>query len=142
MEYLFLFSLVCMNMLSIDCLRCWKCIGEWCSENPYDDYRVDKVTCPVDASCMKVYYKMYDNSSQLIESVTRGCSVGQCIPTSGESYRICLSNIRIYGIDGCPLKSCCDNHDLCNAGSNSHDQSLLSLIIPSLYMAWKLFENP
>ncbi|ESO84685.1 hypothetical protein LOTGIDRAFT_236187 [Lottia gigantea] len=128
MEYLGFFILLVM-VLPSRCLTCWKCIGEWCSELDINDYRISKISCPQNSSCMKVYYKMHDNSSSLIESVTRGCSLGKCEDTSDKQYNYCLSQRRIYGIDGCALKSCCNNKDLCNSATSAFYTTVLNIYL-------------
>ncbi|KAK6176676.1 hypothetical protein SNE40_014929 [Patella caerulea] len=121
-------------------LECWKCIGEWCRDNPVGDYRVSKTSCQPRESCMKVYYRMYDNTSRLYESVTRSCSMGKCVSLGIDQFTDCMANPRIYQIDGCSLRSCCDNEDLCNStAKHLTNQSviLLNTILTVLFIRFR-----
>lgn len=66
----------------------------------------------------KVRYQMFHNDSNThYDSVIRTCSSSKCSNMAEDEYNRCLLHPRDYWFQGCSLRSCCKDRDLCNAGS-------------------------
>lgn len=94
-------------------LTCWKCVGEECSGENFEEYS-EKIHCEQGESCMKVVFEMVDYPSPLkYESVVRTCSRGPCEPITMETFNGCRGKTRSYRFYGCSIRTCCEQ-DYCN----------------------------
>uniref|UniRef100_A0A8W8MEY0 C1q domain-containing protein n=1 Tax=Magallana gigas TaxID=29159 RepID=A0A8W8MEY0_MAGGI len=94
-------------------LTCWKCVGEECSGENFEEYS-EKIHCEQGESCMKVVFEMVDYPSPLkYESVVRTCSRGPCEPITMETFNGCRGKTRSYRFYGCSIRTCCEK-DYCN----------------------------
>ncbi|XP_060600623.1 uncharacterized protein LOC132754053 [Ruditapes philippinarum] len=116
------------------CLQCWKCISDDCDTDPKLNIHAVKVECKYGEQCMKVRYKMFDNVTHY-DTVIRTCTQNKCITSSRDEFLKCLSTPRLYMIDGCSLRSCCRDRDLCNSGWSP---SLMPLICVTLVVLHSL----
>lgn len=59
----------------------------------------------------------HNDSNTHYDSVIRTCSSSKCSNMAEDEYNRCLLHPRDYWFQGCSLRSCCKDRDLCNAGS-------------------------
>lgn len=116
-------------------LECWKCIADNCGGDPDINYKAKRMTCGVDASCMKVRYQMFDNVTTY-DSIIRTCSSGACVPVTVTDFKQCISDPRLYMVSGCSHRSCCNDKNLCNSADRSRQHFLcLSTIVFIVYIS-------
>ncbi|XP_022309613.2 uncharacterized protein LOC111115244 [Crassostrea virginica] len=102
----------------VQSLECWKCIQKDCHVEPSTNQRAEKVQCAPGQHCLKVRYQMFHNDSNThYDSVIRTCSSSKCSNMAEDEYNRCLLHPRDYWFQGCSLRSCCKDRDLCNAES-------------------------
>ncbi|XP_062599692.1 uncharacterized protein LOC134261253 [Saccostrea cucullata] len=117
-------------------LECWKCIQKDCHKDPNYNQRAEKITCQTGEHCLKVRYQMFHNDSHThYDSVIRTCSPYKCPYVTEDDYEQCLGNMRKYMFQGCSLRSCCNDRDLCNVGSVPSSVCFLTMIL-LLFMQW------
>ncbi|XP_021366885.1 uncharacterized protein LOC110459112 [Mizuhopecten yessoensis] len=125
--YVILWVLI-LTIVRVHSLECWKCISDDCEGNPEINYRARKTTCGEDASCMKVRYKMYYNLTKTVfDSIIRTCSSGECKPVTEKDFAKCTKDDRLYMVNGCSLRTCCNDQNYCNSG-NLHQLQVRVLV--------------
>ena len=70
---------------------------------------------------------MFDNVTHY-DSVIRTCADTKCETPSIDDFFSCISNPAKYMINGCTLRSCCDDRDLCNSCDKALHISYISLL--------------
>ena len=70
---------------------------------------------------------MFDNVTHY-DSVIRTCTDTKCDTPSIDDFVSCISNPAKYMINGCTLRSCCDDRDLCNSCDKTLQISHISLL--------------
>ena len=79
---------------------------------------------------------MFDNVTHY-DSVIRTCTDTKCDSPSIDDFVSCIGNPAKYMINGCTLRSCCDDKDLCNSGT----LQISYITLLSLFFACYLKKN-
>lgn len=70
----------------------------------------------------------HNDSNTHYDSVIRTCSSSKCSNMAEAEYNRCLLHPRDYWFQGCSLRSCCKDRDLCNGGSGIHHYLIYTTI--------------